>query len=60
MGEGKNPRRQHLLKLASIANIRQDKALDIIEQVSKAVAKWRDFSQESGVSRLQINVLGLP
>ena len=53
MGEGKNPTKAHLLKLATIFNIRQDKALEIINQVLAALQKWTAFANEVGVSKLQ-------
>ena len=53
MGEGKNPTKEHLLKLASVGNIRQDKALEIIYQVSAATEKWDEFASKTGVSTLQ-------
>jgi serine/threonine-protein kinase HipA len=53
MGEGKNPKKEHLLKLASIGNINQEKALEIIDQTSEAVRRWKYFAAESGASNLQ-------
>jgi serine/threonine-protein kinase HipA len=58
MGEGKNPTKDHLLKLASIGNIKKDKALKIIEQVSEATDKWPQFSVALGVSKLQAKTIG--
>lgn len=52
MGEGKNPTKAHLLKLANICNIKQDNALEIIYQVLAATEKWDSFASEAGVSRL--------
>lgn len=53
MGEGKSPTKEHLLKLSSVCNIKQDKALEIIYQVSKATEKWKKFAIDCGVSKLQ-------
>jgi serine/threonine-protein kinase HipA len=53
IGEGKNPTKEHLLKLASVGNIKQDKALGIINQVLVATQKWYEFAREAGVSKLQ-------
>lgn len=53
MGEGKNPQKEHLLKLATIGNIKKDKALEIIDQVAAAVNKWELFVEKAGVSKLQ-------
>ena len=53
MGEGKNPTKNHLLKLADIVGINQSKALEIIQQVLAAIEKWGYFANESGVSQSQ-------
>ena len=53
IGEGKNPTKEHLLKLASICNITKDKALEIINQVLTATEKWNAFANNAGVSKLQ-------
>jgi len=58
MGKGKNPTKGHLLKLASIGNIKKDKALEIIDQVSEAILKWCDFAEKAGVSKLQTKNIG--
>jgi len=58
MGEGKNPTKKHLLKLAGTVGIKQDKALEIIDQVFAALKKWDDFATEVGVSKLQTNNVG--
>lgn len=53
MGEGKNPQKQHLLKLADIGSIKKERALEIIDQVSNAVNKWQSLAEEAGVSKQQ-------
>lgn len=53
MGEGKNPTREHLLKLATIGEIKPSKALEIIDQVFSAISQWKSFAEECGVSKLQ-------
>lgn len=58
MGEGKNPTKKHLLKLAGTVGINQEKALEIIHQVLSALKKWDDFATEVGVSKLQTNNVG--
>lgn len=58
MGEGKNPTIKHLLQLASIGNIKQDKALEIIHQVLNATQKWHEFAHDAGVSKLQTKNIG--
>jgi serine/threonine-protein kinase HipA len=58
MGEGKNPTKGHLLKLAGVGNIKKDKALEIIHQVLAATGKWYEFASETGVSKLQTKNIG--
>lgn len=58
MGEGRNPTKEHLLKLADTCNIKQDKALEIINQVCAATQKWDAFAREVGVSKVQAKNIG--
>lgn len=58
MGEGKNPTKAHLLTLADLCNIKQDKALEILNQVLAATQKWDIFSGEAGVSKVQTKNIG--
>jgi serine/threonine-protein kinase HipA len=58
MGEGKNPTKDHLLKLAGVGNIQKEKALDIINQVAEAMQKWKTFAASTGVTKLQIKNIG--
>lgn len=58
MGEGKNPKKNHLLMLAKIVDIKQEKALEIINQVSQAIKQWKTFAQHAGVSKLQTKNIG--
>lgn len=57
MGEGKNPTKEHLLKLAALCNIKQDKAFAIIDQVSTATKQWDRIANDSGVSQLQRRII---
>ncbi len=50
MGEGKNPKRPHLIKLAAIASINEKKASAIIEEVISSVSLWKHFAKEAHVS----------
>ncbi|MEI8295893.1 MAG: type II toxin-antitoxin system HipA family toxin [Alphaproteobacteria bacterium] len=52
MGEGKNPGVSHLLKLAQVASINQNKALEIIDHVKEAVARWAQFAKVARVKSL--------
>jgi len=58
MGEGKNPTKKDLLTLAGIVGMKQDKALEIIDQVLTAIQKWDNFATEAGVSQLQTKNIG--
>lgn len=58
MGEGKNPTKNHLLKLAGTVGIKQDKASEIIDQVLAATQKWDAFAGKVGVSAIQTNIIG--
>jgi serine/threonine-protein kinase HipA len=58
MGEGKNPTKKHLLKLAGTVGIKENKALEIIHQVLSATQKWDEFASEAGVSKLQTKNIG--
>lgn len=49
-GEGKNPTLNHLIKLASVVDIKKEKALTIIEQVKHGIAKWENYAKEFEVS----------
>ncbi|VHO00887.1 type II toxin-antitoxin system HipA family toxin [Candidatus Rhabdochlamydia sp. T3358] len=59
MREGKNPTLYHLLKLAEISNIREQKALQIIDEVKMAVAEWGNFAKELGVSPDSLKMIQL-
>ncbi len=58
MGEGKSPTKVHLLKLASIVGIKQEKALEIIDQVLAATQQWDAFADKVGVSAIQTRNIG--
>ncbi len=58
MGEGKNPTKNHLLKLSGTVGIKQDKALEIIDQVLAATQKWDTFAGKVGVSAVQTKNIG--
>ena len=48
-GEGKNPGRSHLLRLAAQADVAKREIVMIIDQVQAAVARWKDFATAAGV-----------
>jgi serine/threonine-protein kinase HipA len=50
-GEGRNPDRPHLLRLAAEAGLSDREAVTIIEEVEGSAARWKTFASEAGVSR---------
>jgi serine/threonine-protein kinase HipA len=50
MREGKNPTRSHLLRLAALVDIKETKAIAIIEEVASSIAKWKQFARVAGVT----------
>lgn len=51
MGEGRNPTREHLLALAGKAGIRTVQALDMLDEVNQAIARWPEFADNAGLPR---------
>ena len=49
-GEGKNPGRPHMLRLAEQADVSKKEADVIIGEMQAAVARWKDFAAQAGVS----------
>ena len=49
MGEGKNPTHKHLQQLGKKLDIK--KADEIIDQVSAAVSRWKEFADTAGVAK---------
>lgn len=50
LGEGKNPKIEHILKLAEIVSIKPKIAKAIIDEVKEAILKWGKFANKAGVS----------
>jgi serine/threonine-protein kinase HipA len=50
-GEGRNPGRPHMLKLADQADVSRPDADAIIAEVQAAVARWPDHAANAGVSK---------
>ena len=44
-GEGKNPTKEHLLKLAHHANLKPKQANEIIDQVHEALSHWKKWQK---------------
>jgi len=50
-GEGRNPGRSHMLRLAKQADVSRREATAIIDDVQAAVAHWSDHATEAGVTK---------
>lgn len=50
-GEGRSPTREHLLKVADREGVPARQAAAVINEVGAAVARWKRFASESGVSK---------
>ena len=56
LGEGKNPTKEHLIKLGEKHGIKKREI--ILQEVEESVRRWSEFSTKAGVSarmRKQIN-----
>jgi serine/threonine-protein kinase HipA len=49
-GEGRAPKRSHLLALAEGAEVSRRQAEAVIEEVRAAVARWPDHARAAGVT----------
>ncbi len=49
MGNGRSPGTEDLMKLATISDIDQKNAREIIQQVRDAIGRWLDFAKEASV-----------
>jgi len=49
-GEGRDPGRSHMLRLAEQGGVFVREAESIIGEVQAAVARWTDFADQAGVS----------
>jgi serine/threonine-protein kinase HipA len=49
-GEGRNPGRSHMLRLAQQADVTKREAITIITEVQSAIARWQEFAEQAGVS----------
>jgi len=50
-GEGRNPARPHMLKLAEQADVSKREAIAIIDEVQAAVGTWPEHAANAGVSK---------
>ncbi len=58
MGEGQNPKTEHLIKLGEEAKIDKDRIHEIIEQTQTSLAKWPELAKRHGVSVANIKLVG--
>ncbi len=49
-GEGRNPCRSHIFRLAEQAGVSKRDAAAVIDEVQAAVSRWKTFAVEAGVS----------
>lgn len=49
-GEGKNPTKTHIMKVAERASIPKAEAEQLFDQVRRAINRWPDFAKEAGLS----------
>ncbi len=57
MGEGRNPKTEHLLKLAEEANINASRAIEIIDTTKSSLSKWSSLAKRYGVSSANIALI---
>lgn len=57
MGEGRNPNTSHLLNLADEANIKKERAIEIIDATRNSLAQWPTLAKQYGVSDANINLI---
>jgi len=53
-GEGKNPTKKHILKVAENASIPKAEAEQLCAQVQHAVDRWPDYAKEAGLSERRL------
>ena len=58
MGEGRNPKAEHLIKLGEEAKIAKDRIYEIIDQTQASLAKWPELAKSYGVSTANIKLVG--
>lgn len=57
MGEGRNPKLLHLLKLAAEAKIKKERAAEIIEATKSSLSQWQVLAKHYGVSSANIKLI---
>lgn len=57
MGEGREPKREHILQLAKQFDIKPSEANSILDEVNAAVEKWPQFADQAGCSKRIIQAI---
>lgn len=57
MGEGRNPKGQHLIQLGKVAEISKDTVVHIIDQTRSALAQWQQLAKQYNVSSTNIKTI---
>lgn len=57
MGEGQNPKAEHLIKLGEETKIPKDRIHEIIEQTQASLEKWPELAKHYGVSATNIKLI---
>ena len=57
MGEGQNPKAEHLIKLGEEAKIDKNRIHEIIEQTQASLAKWPELANQYSVSSANIKLI---
>lgn len=57
MGESRNPKVEHLLKLAAAAKIKKVRAVEIIDVTKASLSKWPALAKQYGVSTANIKLI---
>jgi serine/threonine-protein kinase HipA len=58
LGEGRQPTREHCLKLAQQFMIRDREAQGVFEEVNEAVGRWSRFADEAGCTKAATRQIG--
>jgi serine/threonine-protein kinase HipA len=58
-GEGKDPTKKHILKVAENASISKAEAEQLFEQVRAAVHSWTEYAKEAGLSERRLQEIDL-
>lgn len=57
MGEGKNPRVEHLIQLGADAKLKKNRIIAIIQKTQYALSQWIPLAKQYGVSQANIKLI---